>query len=153
MREVHVHCVRFVILRSGIGTHSETDINEEFYAYAKPKPSPPSLMASSSCWRSISYDEYCGRSIWLKPARKICQPRRSRTRDLSVRLTSVRLRETVGVAVCFVYRETLSALDALELDEATERYARSTRREAEHLRPLLAVERLECAPEPNDDGI
>ena len=65
----------------------------------------------------------------------------------------MRLRETVGVAVCLVYRETLSALDTLELDEAAERHPRSARREAEHLRPLLAVERLECTPEPDDDGI
>ena len=84
------------------------------------------------------------------------QPWRSRTarEGLGVgELTSVRLWETVGVAVCLVYREALSALDALELDEAAERHPRSARREAEHLRPLLAVEGLECAPEPNNNGV
>lgn len=34
------------------------------------KPSPPSLMANNNCCRSISYDVYCGRSIWLKPKAK-----------------------------------------------------------------------------------
>src|ERR1700683_2835080 len=36
-------------------------------SYANPNPSPPSLMANKSCCRNISYEEYCGKSIWLKP--------------------------------------------------------------------------------------
>ena len=35
--------------------------------HANPNPSPPSLIASNSCCRSISYVVYCGKSIWLKP--------------------------------------------------------------------------------------
>ena len=65
----------------------------------------------------------------------------------------MRLRETVGVAICLVYREALGALNTLELDETAERHARGSRGEAEHLRALFTVERLERAPEPNNDGI
>ena len=65
----------------------------------------------------------------------------------------MRLRETVGVSICLVYREALSPLDTLELDETPEGHARSSRGEAEDLRPLFAVERLERAPEPNNDGV
>jgi len=41
--------------------------------YTNPKPSAPSLMAVNNCCRSMSYDEYCGKSIWLKPNRFQCQ--------------------------------------------------------------------------------
>jgi hypothetical protein len=39
--------------------------------YAKPNPSPPSLMATRSCCLSLSYEVYSGKSIWLKP-RNVC---------------------------------------------------------------------------------
>ena len=69
------------------------------------------------------------------------------------KLTGMRRRKAVRVAIRLVYREALSALHALQLDEAPERDAGRARREAEHLRPLLPVERLERAPEPNDDRV
>lgn len=65
----------------------------------------------------------------------------------------MRLGETVCVAVRLVDREPLSALYALQVDEAVQRNTRRARREAEHLRSLLARERLQGAPEPHDDGV
>lgn len=119
-------------------------------SYAKPKPSPPSLIASKSCCRSISYDEYCGRSIWLKPA-NICE---SMSQDVAVgQHTCVRLWETIGVAVRPMDGESLDTLDTLELGEAAEGYSRGTSSEAQYLGPLFSVERLQSTPPPDDDWI
>ena len=68
-------------------------------------------------------------------------------------LTSVRLRQAVNLSVRLVDGEPLDALDTLQLDEATERYSGRASREAEHLRALLAVERLQRTPEPDNDGV
>lgn len=117
--------------------------------YAKPKPSPPSLIANKSCCRSISYDEYCGRSIWLKPASKvslwlrICRQQR----------TCVRLWETIGIAIRPMDREPLDTLHALQFRKAAEGYSRGTGSEAQYLRPLFSIEGLQRTPPPDDDGI
>ena len=65
----------------------------------------------------------------------------------------MRLWETIGVAVRPMDGESLDTLDTLQVHEAAEGNTRSASREAEHLRPLFAVERLECAPPPYDDRV
>ena len=63
------------------------------------------------------------------------------------------LRQAVDFTIRLVDGEPLRALDTLQFDEATERHSGGTGREAEDLRALLAVERLERTPEPDDDGV
>lgn len=50
-------------------------------------------------------------------------------------------------------REPLHSLNALQVYEPFERHTRCTSCEAEHLRLLVTIERLERSPPPNDDRI
>ena len=74
MRENGLNTVRIItncdavsiMVRSYTDQDQHTPLLQE-NDYANPNPSPPSLIASNSCCRSISYDVYWGKSIWLKP--------------------------------------------------------------------------------------
>ena len=95
--------------------------------YANPNPSPPSLIASNSCWRSISYDVYWGKSIWLKPVRvdgngvvSIKAVESTDKREF-VR-TCMRLGQPGWVTIRTMDGEPLHALHALQVDKPSQRH-------------------------------
>ena len=65
----------------------------------------------------------------------------------------MRLRQAIRITIRAVDRKALGALDALEIAEAVQRYTRCARSEAEQLGTLVARERLERAPPPDNDWI
>ena len=71
--------------------------------------------------------------------------------NLSLRLTGVRLRKSVGLSVSTMDRESLDALDALEIHKAIERNTRCPGGKTKHFRPFVTIERLERSPPPNND--
>ena len=63
------------------------------------------------------------------------------------------LRQSVRVTIRPMNGESLDTLDTLQIHEASKGYTRRACGEAEDLRPLFTVERFECSPPPNDNGI
>ena len=63
------------------------------------------------------------------------------------------LRKTVRLSVCPMDRESLDALNALQVHKAAEWHTRCASREAEHLGPLLSVERLQRSPPPHNHRV
>lgn len=61
--------------------------------------------------------------------------------------------KSIGVAICSVNRKALSALHTLQIIESAQGHPRRASGKAEHLRTLIATERLERTPPPYNDGI
>lgn len=110
-------------------------------------------MASSSCCLSFSYDEYCGKSIWLKPTRSITSVTAFKTRTTQKQLTSMSLWQSVRVSIRPMNREPLRPLHALQISKPTQRHPRRPRRETQHLRTFVTIERLQRTPPPYDDWV
>ena len=63
------------------------------------------------------------------------------------------LRQAIHFSIRPVNRESLNALNALQLAEAAERDTSCSSRETENFCPLVAVEGLECPPPPDDNRV
>src|ERR1700683_1424574 len=106
-------------------------------SYANPNPSPPSLIANKSCCRNISYEEYCGKSIWLKPREQVIS---IDAKSISaIALTGMRLWQSIRLSIRPMNRESLYTLHPLQIYETAERHAGGTGGKTEDLGSLVTV--------------